>query len=103
MAGRLRLDAEQREGVEALTRGIVNKILHAPLAHLRNETESEVGLGSLKLARSLFALDDEAAPGAEADAALHREMERSRLLDAGLAEPGASDSSHETDADGEEE
>ncbi len=103
MAGRLRLDEEQREGVEALTRGIVNKILHAPLAHLRNETESEVGLGSIKLARSLFALDDEAAPGAEADAALHREMERSRLLDAGLAEPGASDSSHQTDVDGEDE
>ncbi|MBW2387482.1 MAG: glutamyl-tRNA reductase [Deltaproteobacteria bacterium] len=103
MSGRLGLNEAQREGVEALTRGIVNKLLHAPLTHLRNETESEADLGSLEAARSLFALDDEAAPGAEADAALHREMERNRLLDARLAEFDASDSGHETDEDGEDE
>jgi glutamyl-tRNA reductase len=90
LSGRLGLDPEQREAVEALTRGIVNKLLHAPLAHLRNETEREAGRGTLDVARTLFALDDDAAPGAEADAALHREIEHSRLLAAGLAERGVS-------------
>ncbi len=89
MAGRLRLDGDQREGVEALTRAIVNKILHAPLAHLRNEVDSEADAGSLEFARALFALDDDAAPGAEADAELYREMERGRLSEAGVGEGGS--------------
>jgi glutamyl-tRNA reductase len=96
MSGRLGLDAEQRDGVEALTRGIVNKLLHAPVAHLRNETESESDLGSLEVARTLFALDNQDAPGAEADAPLHREMERSRLLEAGVAERRSSSSASES-------
>jgi glutamyl-tRNA reductase len=102
LSGRLDFNPEQREAVEALTRGIVNKILHAPLAHLRNETESEADRGTLELARSLFALDNEAAPGAEADAALHREIERSRLLEAGLAERRSSGGDFEV-SDGEDD
>ncbi|MCP4036118.1 MAG: glutamyl-tRNA reductase [bacterium] len=85
-AGRLGLDESQRKGVAQLTRAIVNKILHAPLAHLRNEAEDEAGVGSLEVARALFALDDESAPGADADRELHEEVERSRLLEARLAD-----------------
>ncbi len=85
MSGRLRLDDQQREGVEALTRAIVNKLLHAPLSHLRNEAESGGGVESLEAARVLFALDDATAPGAAADEALRGEMERSRLAEAAQA------------------
>ena len=57
--GRLALDEGQREGVEALTRAIVNKILHAPVSRLRREAEREEGMAYLEAARVLFALDDE--------------------------------------------
>jgi len=66
-AGRLDLDAEQSEALEKLTRGIVNKIMHAPISRLRDETDREVGLSRLEEARSLFALDqsDASLPVAE--------------------------------------
>ena len=67
MLSRVALGREERETIEALTRGIVNKILHAPVSRLREETEREEGLAYLEVARALFALDDPAAPGAEAD------------------------------------
>jgi glutamyl-tRNA reductase len=54
---RLGLDAAAREGVDALTRAIVNKILHAPLARLREEAEREEGMAHLETTRLLFALD----------------------------------------------
>jgi glutamyl-tRNA reductase len=57
-ASRLGLDAEQNEAVERLTRGIVNKIMHAPISRLRDETDREAGLARLEEARSLFGLDD---------------------------------------------
>ena len=60
---RLALDVAAREAVEALTRSIVNKILHAPLARLREEAEREEGIAHLETTRLLFALDD-AEPGA---------------------------------------
>lgn len=59
-AARLGLDADQSEAVERLTRGIVNKIMHAPIARLRDETDREVGLARLDEVRALFALDEEA-------------------------------------------
>lgn len=52
------LDSEQLERVEALTRLIVNKIMHAPLARLRAERDREEGLAVLEAARELFALDE---------------------------------------------
>jgi glutamyl-tRNA reductase len=61
-------DETQRESVEALTRAIVNKLLHAPLTRLRAGGEEETGLAYLEAARVLFALDDVEAPGAAADA-----------------------------------
>lgn len=68
-AGRLDLSAEQRAGLEQLTRAIVNKLLHAPVSRLRTEAERDEGLACLEAARVLFALDDPTAPGAEADGA----------------------------------
>ncbi len=61
------LGPSEREAVEAATRAIVNKLLHAPLAKLRAEQDREAGLAQLEAARSLFALDDPGAPGALAD------------------------------------
>ena len=58
--GRLALDGEQREAVEALTRSLVNKILHAPVSRLRQEAEREEGMAYLEAARVLFDLDDDA-------------------------------------------
>ncbi|MEB2345868.1 MAG: glutamyl-tRNA reductase [Deltaproteobacteria bacterium] len=60
-------DEEARRAVEALTRAIVNKVLHAPVSRLRAQAEREEGLAYLQAARVLFALDDPSAPGAEAD------------------------------------
>ena len=52
-------DERSLAAVEALSRGIVNKLLHAPLSRLREELEGEAGLAHLEAARSLFALDDD--------------------------------------------
>jgi len=68
-AAKLGLDDAGRAGVEALTRAIVNKILHAPVSKLRAQAEREEGLAYLEAAKVLFALDDPDGPGAEADAA----------------------------------
>ena len=59
---RLDLDDSRREAVEALSRQLVNKILHAPLTRLRQEAEREEGMAYLEVARMLFGLDD-AEPG----------------------------------------
>jgi glutamyl-tRNA reductase len=61
----LTLDPKANAAVEALTRGIVNKLLHAPLSRLREEQEGEAGLAHLEAARSLFGLDDPSAPGSD--------------------------------------
>jgi glutamyl-tRNA reductase len=55
---RLDLDPAQREGVEALSRAIVNKLLHAPVSRLRAEVDREEGLARLEAARTLFGLDE---------------------------------------------
>ncbi len=57
IANRLELDEVQREGVEALTRSLVKKILHHPLAKLRSESDREEGIAMLEAARTLFGLD----------------------------------------------
>jgi len=61
------LDPAAAAAVEAVTRGIVNKLLHAPLARLREELEGEAGLAHLEAARALFALDDEELSDEETD------------------------------------
>jgi glutamyl-tRNA reductase len=64
---KLGLDEAQQRGVEALTRALVNKVLHAPVSRLREQAEREGGLAYLEAAKVLFALDDPNAPGADAD------------------------------------
>ena len=64
---KLGLDEAQQRGVEALTRAVVNKVLHAPVSRLREQAEREGGLAYLEAAKVLFALDDPTAPGADAD------------------------------------
>lgn len=73
MAAKLELNDSQRQGVDALTRAIVNKILHAPLSRLRKEGDREEALVYLEAARALFGLDDEDAAGVEIDALLDKQ------------------------------
>ncbi|MFK7896777.1 MAG: glutamyl-tRNA reductase [Myxococcota bacterium] len=72
-AGRMRLDEGQQETLEQLTRSIVNKIMHAPISRLRDETNREAGLARLEEARTLFDLNSgdlnsgaRSAPGPQA-------------------------------------
>ncbi len=60
------IEEGQREAVDALTRSIVKKILHAPISRLRREAEREEGMAYLEAARVLFDLDADEAPGAPA-------------------------------------
>jgi len=55
---KLALSEAQLEGVSALTRSIVNKILHQPLARLGAQTDREEGLAVVEEVRALFGLDD---------------------------------------------
>jgi glutamyl-tRNA reductase len=71
--GGLDLDESQQAGVDALTRAIVNKLLHTPLSRLRKEGDREEALVYLEAAHALFALDDEVTGGSEVDGALERE------------------------------
>jgi glutamyl-tRNA reductase len=66
-AGRMGLDSNQHEALEKLTRGIVNKIMHAPISRLRDETDRELALARLEQARSLFGLDEEADVDLDSD------------------------------------
>jgi glutamyl-tRNA reductase len=64
---KLGLDDAQQRAVDALTRSVVNKLLHAPVSRLREHADREGGLAYLEAAKVLFALDDPSAPGADAD------------------------------------
>ena len=55
---RLDLDDAQREGIETLTRSLVNKLLHFPLRRLRQDSDREEGIAMLEAARTLFGLDE---------------------------------------------
>jgi glutamyl-tRNA reductase len=65
--GRLGLDPAQREGVEQLSRALVNKLLHAPVSRLREAAERDEALAHLEAARALFGLDE--APATDEAAA----------------------------------
>jgi glutamyl-tRNA reductase len=60
--GRLRhLSDDDRAAVEALTRSLLNKLLHAPTARLREAAGNGRGTGVLDTVRYLFELDPTAA------------------------------------------
>lgn len=65
---RLDLDEATRESVEAMTRSLVNKILHEPLTRLRGQAEREEGMAYLEVARMLFGLDDASRADRSSDA-----------------------------------
>jgi glutamyl-tRNA reductase len=52
------LTPEQEEAVEALTRGIIAKIAHAPIAELRKLAAEPNGLPAIELIRRIFRLDE---------------------------------------------
>ena len=59
MRGKLgALTPQQEEALEALTRGIINKIAHAPIAELRRSASAAEGSANLELIRRLFRLDE---------------------------------------------
>ena len=86
---KLDLSDEQAGGVDALTRSIVNKLLHQPLARLGAQADGAEGVGAVEEARALFGLDREKAPGADVD---------ERVLTEELSSQATRDS-----ADGEDE
>ena len=63
------LTAEQAQGIEHLSRALMNKFLHEPSVRLRAAASNGRGLGVVDAARYLFALestpDDAAVPGGE--------------------------------------
>ncbi|MCC7142098.1 MAG: glutamyl-tRNA reductase [Candidatus Eisenbacteria bacterium] len=58
--------AAEQEMIERLTRGIVNKLLHAPTSHLRNGGASDPD--TVELVRQLFQLNGDASGGASGGA-----------------------------------
>ena len=60
MRGRLGpLTPDQELAVEALTRGIVNKIMHTPISALKTAARDQESATIVELVRRLFNLEDE--------------------------------------------
>lgn len=53
------LSEKELEAVERLSRGIVNKLLHGPMAHLRKTESIEGKQATLKELNAMFRLEDE--------------------------------------------
>jgi glutamyl-tRNA reductase len=61
--GRLgRLSAEQELAVDALTRGIVNKIMHTPISTLKTAARESEATTIVEVVRRLFNLESKKAP-----------------------------------------
>ena len=52
------LSAAQREAVEALTKGMMNKVLHSPIHHLKTAAQQPEGLKMVETIRRIFNLKD---------------------------------------------
>ena len=52
------VDIRDREAVEALTKGLVNKIAHGPITELRRQAAQPNGLQSIEIIRRVFRLDE---------------------------------------------
>jgi glutamyl-tRNA reductase len=48
--------SRERQVVEALTKGIINKILHGPVTHLRSPQPRSQRLAAMRVLEELFAL-----------------------------------------------
>jgi glutamyl-tRNA reductase len=57
------LSDKEMEAVERLSRGIVNKLLHGPMAHLRKTESIEGKQATLKELNAMFRLEDEEGRG----------------------------------------
>ena len=57
------LSEKELEAVERLSRGIVNKLLHGPIAHLRKIESIEQKQQALKELNSMFQLEDDISNG----------------------------------------
>ena len=57
------LSDKELEAVERLSRGIVNKLLHGPMAHLRKTESIEGKQATLKELSAMFRLESEEANG----------------------------------------
>ena len=61
------LSPEDQLAIDALTRSLVNKVLHAPTARLRDAAGNGRGTGVLDTVRYLFELDREPRGGGEGE------------------------------------
>jgi glutamyl-tRNA reductase len=52
------LTPQQEQAIEALTRGIVNKIAHGPISQLRKQAGADNGAAALEAIRNIFRLED---------------------------------------------
>ena len=57
------LSARERKVVEALSKGIINKVLHAPVTRLRSPQTRQQRLQAMKVMQDLFDLHGEASEG----------------------------------------
>jgi glutamyl-tRNA reductase len=53
------MSPEQELAVEALTRGIINKIMHTPISALKTAARDQESTTVVELVRRLFNLEDE--------------------------------------------
>jgi glutamyl-tRNA reductase len=53
------LTPQQEEALEALTRGLMSKIAHTPIAELRKQAGDPNGLQTIDLIRRVFRLDED--------------------------------------------
>ena len=51
------LTPQQQEAVDALVRGIVNKVAHAPIAELRRQASEPGGHQAIDVIRRVFRID----------------------------------------------
>ena len=59
------LTAEQERAIEALTKGIVNKVLHAPVTELKSAAKTRSYTTLVELVRKLFSLEEREPAEAE--------------------------------------
>jgi glutamyl-tRNA reductase len=52
------LTPQQEEAIEALTRGIINKIAHAPITEMRKQAGSPHGIHLVETIRKMFRLGE---------------------------------------------